>query len=1033
MSKKSIARDITALRKFSKWLDENHQSHIDGRIEDEQLDGLAKDFAGNDAVLLSDTKVALGRLRQHSAGQPVTAASTVRPGTKDDEELFARYQTRAAAARLKEGTMWQDLAALRKFSRWLDENHRTQIAGRIEDPGLDALAKDFAEREGARINPALKRLRQASQPVTAASNVRPVTKDDEKLFAQAAGLEEGTMGGDLTGARHTMPAAAPHQASLVQQTRSRKRVREHPDEALFAAYGAEAAKTAKMSERSIARDIRALRKFSTWLDENHQSQIDGRIDDEQLDGRAKNFAGNDAKLLCELNVALGRLRQHSAGQPVTSASNIRELGTKDDEELLVGYQTIAVAARLSEGTMLHDLAALRKFSTWLHENHGTQIAGRLDDRQLDSLAKDFASNDAKLLGPLNAALGRLRQADAGHALTTARSRPVSEDNRVIEDACQAATGGYSKVTLKIYRSTLGRFNSWLNQNFGKGIAQIEPAVLSRAADEYKKNAAPGFGTAWGFLQRYRQMVAANNALGLAAHGQAAPRERPSGPAIGTAQSTSRVPFSPIPMSPGDPAWDVLRAFHEEEAVKRGAPMATNVPQFHQTTSLPPELAPVPAPSSPAQSADSSSTFAGLAPLSPTPYRRPDFDLNALTPEQLTEGADISGSGHWSAVAGSAIAQPGSSRRSSQIYAGLDDIVDLQDDAGSAPRSDAARSRSIAGPSPSSSVPGEGSAALSAAQGRLPGLGPQLGSREQADLGVRPAASQESYDQSQLWQQVDQAGRQRPAGWDRPWSGWSPQSDQDMGPARRSASARSSDIYRGLDSIVDLPSTPAELRDDAHYAPPLGTASGAQLKALDPQVSSHDRSGLALDATEWLSDEHIQRDYELLAQELQRDNPNLAARTQLVDPLIAHYHLRLGSDNAALRAFQRIVYDRNGNDTADFLFLPVNDASATDPERRGSHWSLLLVDRRERERPVAYHYDSAGRLNDQPAAQLAKRLEARLEPARITQQQNGYDCGVFVLDGTRALVGRLGQRRQPARLHLDNLAIDRQALQHRLRG
>ncbi|MBB4189215.1 hypothetical protein GGE07_005896 [Sinorhizobium terangae] len=229
----------------------------------------------------------------------------------------------------------------------------------------------------------------------------------------------------------------------------------------------------------------------------------------------------------------------------------------------------------------------------------------------------------------------------------------------------------------------------------------------------------------------------------------------------------------------------------------------------------------------------------------------------------------------------------------------------------------------------------------------------------------------------------------------------------------------------------MPSTPAELRDDAHYAPPRGTASNAQVKALDPQASSHDRSGLALDATEWLGDRHIQRDYELLAQELQRENPDLAARTRLVDPLIAHYHLRLGADNAALRAFQRIVYDRNGNDTADFLFLPVNDASATDPERRGTHWSLLLVDRRERERPVAYHYDSAGRLNDQPAAQLAQRLGARQEPVRITQQQNRYDCGVFVLDGTRALVGRLGQSRQPARLHLDNLVIDRQALQRRL--
>ncbi|MDX8450835.1 hypothetical protein RFN31_35475, partial [Mesorhizobium sp. VK3C] len=881
----AIVGDITALRKFSKWLDENHQSQINGRIDDEQLDGLAKDFAGNDAVLQGDTKVALGRLRQHSAGQPATAASAVRPGTKDDEELFAQYRAKAV---VKGSAVRRDLAALRKFSKWLAENHRTQIAGRIEDPGLDALAKDFAERDDERINPALKRLRQASG--TAASNVRPGTKDYEQLFAQAAGLEEGTRGGDLTGARQTMPAAAPHQASLVQQTRSRKHVREHPDEALFAAYRAEAANTAKVSGPSIDRDTTALRKFSKWLAENHQSQIDGRIDDEQLDSLAKNFAGNDAGLLSDTNVALGRLRQASAGRPVTAASTVRRPGTKDDDELFAQYRAKArahlkeptvradlavlrkfskwldenhrtqitgriedrgldalakdfaererarvnpalkrlrqasvgepltasnvrpgtkddeelfaqyraiAAARLKEGTMWHDLASLRKFSAWLDENHRTQIAGRLDDRQLDSLAKDFSGNHPKLLSEINVALGRLRQAYAGETVTTAKTRPVNEENQVIEDACRSAASRYGQVTLTIYRSTLGRFNGWLSQNFGKGIAQIEPAVLSRAVDEYKKNAGPGFGTAWGFLQRYRQMVAANNALGLAAHGQAAPREQPSGPPTGTVQSTSAVAFSPIPMSPGDPAWDVLRAFHEEEAAQPGAPMATNVPQFHQTTSLPPELAPVPPPSSPAQSAGSSSTFAGLEPLSPTPYRRPDFDLNALTPGQLAE--ESSGLGHWTAVAGSAIAQPGSSRRSSQIYAGLDDIVDLHDDAGSAPWSDAARSRSIAGPSSSSSEPGEGSTALSAAHGRHPELGPQLGSREQADWGVRPAASQESYDQSQLWQEVDQAERQRPAGRDRPWSGWSPQSDQDMGPAWRSASARSSDIYRGLDS------------------------------------------------------------------------------------------------------------------------------------------------------------------------------------------------------------------------------------------
>ncbi|WP_184698211.1 Ulp1 family isopeptidase, partial [Rhizobium leguminosarum] len=206
-------------------------------------------------------------------------------------------------------------------------------------------------------------------------------------------------------------------------------------------------------------------------------------------------------------------------------------------------------------------------------------------------------------------------------------------------------------------------------------------------------------------------------------------------------------------------------------------------------------------------------------------------------------------------------------------------------------------------------------------------------------------------------------------------------------------------------------------------------STSPLQQVDPSIEG--RSGLSLDHTEWLGDQHIQTDYELLMQDLQRNDPDLAARTRLIDPLIAHYHLRLGDESTALSAFQRIVNDQDGRDTADFLFLPVSDASASDPDHRGTHWSLLLVDRRNREGPAAYHYDSFRGQNDEFAAMLAQRLGTRLEPVRMTQQRNGYDCGVFVVDGTRALVRRLARRDRPAVLHLDNLVADREQLQRRL--
>ncbi|WP_420967292.1 Ulp1 family isopeptidase [Bradyrhizobium sp. B120] len=197
----------------------------------------------------------------------------------------------------------------------------------------------------------------------------------------------------------------------------------------------------------------------------------------------------------------------------------------------------------------------------------------------------------------------------------------------------------------------------------------------------------------------------------------------------------------------------------------------------------------------------------------------------------------------------------------------------------------------------------------------------------------------------------------------------------------SARARS-DIYGGF-PLVDLTApTLSELRNKVDSVRAFPTTSNTQIGTLDPTASSS-RSRLTLGDTQWLTDEHILRDYQLLEEELRRTNPNLAGQTQFVDPLVAT-QLTWGD---TLSAFHSIVHDRQGHDTAGFLFLPVNDAHPTDPDLRGSHWSLLFVDRNNRQRPVAYHYDSIGRYNAKPARQLPDRLGASLEwpraPTRTT--------------------------------------------------
>ncbi|MGL3104355.1 Ulp1 family isopeptidase [Bradyrhizobium sp. BR 1432] len=354
-----------------------------------------------------------------------------------------------------------------------------------------------------------------------------------------------------------------------------------------------------------------------------------------------------------------------------------------------------------------------------------------------------------------------------------------------------------------------------------------------------------------------------------------------------------------------------------------------------------------APAPPARSR--SDTYGGLASF---------VDLNAPTPSELRDDAHF--------------APAPCARARSDTYGGLASFVDLN-----APTPSELRDDAHFAPAPSASAHSDAYGGLASLVDLNAPTPSEL--RDDAHFAPAPSASARSDTYGGLASFVDL----------NPPTPSELRDDAHFGPA---PSARSrSDTYGGLASFVDLNApTPSELRDDAHFAPALSgrtptgiyrglslvdlttpTPSGisdevnsvrpfptissdAQSAALDPTALSRDR-GLVLEDTQWLGDEHIHRDYELLEQWLQSNHPGLAARTQLVDPMVAHYQLRLAATDSDARRTLQLLIDRNGNDTADFLFLPMNDADRLN--QRGNHWSLLFVDRRDRQRPVAYHYDS----------------------------------------------------------------------------
>ncbi|XP_058794489.1 sentrin-specific protease 8 [Phymastichus coffea] len=168
------------------------------------------------------------------------------------------------------------------------------------------------------------------------------------------------------------------------------------------------------------------------------------------------------------------------------------------------------------------------------------------------------------------------------------------------------------------------------------------------------------------------------------------------------------------------------------------------------------------------------------------------------------------------------------------------------------------------------------------------------------------------------------------------------------------------------------------------------------KSNDIVLSYHDcvlRQGdlNLLDGPCWLNDAVIGFYFEYLGQKYQSSTSKLL----FISPELTQL-LKLTSPNE-----YPIFLDPIEAKGKDFIFFPVNDCNSRSTAG-GSHWSLMVFSKREK---ACFYYDSSSGMNAIVAKDFSKDIMSYLLVEKgngqfrdmdCPQQENGYDCGLFVL-------------------------------------
>ncbi|MCC5070891.1 Ulp1 family isopeptidase, partial [Xanthomonas campestris] len=234
-------------------------------------------------------------------------------------------------------------------------------------------------------------------------------------------------------------------------------------------------------------------------------------------------------------------------------------------------------------------------------------------------------------------------------------------------------------------------------------------------------------------------------------------------------------------------------------------------------------------------------------------------------------------------------------------------------------------------------------------------------------------------------------------------GYQPDPDIPQYPAQSPASTfdgLSSMSHYGREFDLNTPQEEEEPWDYGTQTPVVHSAMSPERIDVDNLPSPQDVPDPELPpvtATSWLQDGHLRAYTDDLARRLQ-GQPN-AHLLHFADSQVVTMLSSRDPDQQA-RARRLLV----GDEAPRIVFLPINQPNF--------HWSLLVVDRRNKDAVATYYYDSMAQtqpqqryLADMAAYHLGLDHEQTQEmPTAI--QPDGYSCGDHVLTGIETLAHRV---------------------------